>query len=79
MFAMAPKEKNRTSLLMPVEVVEEMRAEAKRLDRSVSWVNQYAWRVAKGQVKDSKPMGTAGLADAKEAPKLYEPHGPLDD
>jgi uncharacterized small protein (TIGR04563 family) len=35
----------------PAEILREMKAEAARLDRPLSWVVQQAWRVARGEVR----------------------------
>lgn len=39
------------SLLLEASVVEEMRAEAARLDRSVSWLAQKAWQIARDRIR----------------------------
>jgi uncharacterized small protein (TIGR04563 family) len=39
------------SLYFPEEMLVEIRAEAERLDRSLSWVVQRAWKLARGQVR----------------------------
>jgi len=40
------------SLYFPADVVKEMQAEAKRLDRSLSWVVQRAWKVAREEMRN---------------------------
>ena len=40
------------SLYFPVEMYQEVRKEAERLDRSVSWVIVKAWRLAKTKIKE---------------------------
>ena len=40
------------SLYFPLQMLVEIREEAKRLDRSLSWVIQRAWMVAKGEIRD---------------------------
>jgi uncharacterized small protein (TIGR04563 family) len=44
------KEHCKQSLYFPVEMVEELNEEAARLDRSLSWIMQTAWRLAKHQI-----------------------------
>jgi uncharacterized small protein (TIGR04563 family) len=44
-------EKKKQSFYMSVEALEEIQAEATRQDRSMSWVMQQAWRLAREQVK----------------------------
>jgi uncharacterized small protein (TIGR04563 family) len=39
------------SLYFPGEMLEEIRQEAKRLDRSLSWVVAHAWKLAHGKIK----------------------------
>jgi len=40
------------SLYFPVDMYHEVREEAARLDRSVSWVVVQAWRVARAKIKE---------------------------
>jgi uncharacterized small protein (TIGR04563 family) len=40
------------SLYFPMQMLEEIREEAKRLDRSLSWVIQRAWTVAKTHIRE---------------------------
>lgn len=39
------------SLYFPMDMLVEIRDEAKRLDRSLSWVIQRAWTVAKDEIQ----------------------------
>lgn len=39
------------SLYFPQTMLEEMQKEAKRQDRSLSWIVQQAWRVARGDLR----------------------------
>jgi uncharacterized small protein (TIGR04563 family) len=52
-FAMstAMRESTKQSLYFPMEMLAEIRQEAKRLDRSLSWVIQRAWAVARGEIR----------------------------
>lgn len=45
-------DKLKQSLYFPKEMLEEIKKEAERLDRSLSWVVQRAWKIAKQQVQD---------------------------
>ncbi len=47
---MAANEKRKQSLYFPDDVLNEISTEAIRLDRSLSWVVQRAWRIASGEV-----------------------------
>ena len=40
------------SLYFPVDMYHEVREEAARLDRSVSWVVVQAWRLSKAKIKE---------------------------
>ncbi len=42
-----PTEKRKQSLYFPEEVLQEIQAEAIRQDRSLSWIVQQAWRLAR--------------------------------
>ena len=37
-------DKRKQSLYFPEELLAEIHAESKRLDRSLSWIVQYAWK-----------------------------------
>ena len=39
------------SLYFPQEMLEEMQKEAKRQDRSLSWIVQQAWRLARKSLR----------------------------
>jgi uncharacterized small protein (TIGR04563 family) len=44
-------DKRKQSLYFPEEMLAEITAEAHRLDRSLSWVIQRAWKVAHERIK----------------------------
>lgn len=44
-------DKRKQSLYFPETMLQEIGEEAKRLDRSLSWVVQRAWRLAKAEIK----------------------------
>ncbi len=44
---MAASDKRKQSLYFPEEMLEEIRCEAERLDRSLSWLLQRAWKLAR--------------------------------
>ena len=44
-------DKRKQSLYFPETMLEEIKAEANRLDRSISWVVQRAWRIARTDIK----------------------------
>jgi uncharacterized small protein (TIGR04563 family) len=45
-------DKRKQSLYFPEDMLAEVQAEAQRLDRSMSWVVQRAWTLAKEKMKD---------------------------
>lgn len=45
-------DKRKQSLYFPEQMLVEIKAEAQRLNRSLSWVIQRAWKVARKQVRD---------------------------
>ncbi len=49
---MGRKSTDKQSLKLPVELVTEMRGEAARLRKSLSWVAQEAWRRARQRIQD---------------------------
>jgi uncharacterized small protein (TIGR04563 family) len=46
-----PGEKRKQSLYFPEEMLQEIKDEAARLDRSLSWVVQRAWKQARLEIK----------------------------
>jgi uncharacterized small protein (TIGR04563 family) len=57
-------DKRKQTLYFPEEMLKEMASEAARQDRSLSWIVQKAWRLARG--------------DIKRAPSTNEPWPPRD-
>jgi uncharacterized small protein (TIGR04563 family) len=56
---MRRKPPDKQSLKLPLEMVNEMRVEASRLGKSLSWVAQEAWRRAKERVREIPGVGKA--------------------
>jgi uncharacterized small protein (TIGR04563 family) len=56
-------DKRKQSLYFPEEMLNEIEREAQRLDRSLSWVVQQAWKVARAQMARS--------------PGVNDPHRPV--
>jgi uncharacterized small protein (TIGR04563 family) len=50
----AKSEKRKQSFYFPAEMLEEIAAEARRLDRSMSWIVQRAWKLARRAIAESK-------------------------
>jgi uncharacterized small protein (TIGR04563 family) len=43
-------DKRKQSLYFPVEMLREIQMEANRQDRSLSWIVQQAWRLARAEI-----------------------------
>ena len=61
---MAATEKQKQSLYFPEETLREIMKEAIRLDRSLSWTVQQAWRLARDEVRKFPSVDGRGEADA---------------
>lgn len=48
---MTTMDKRKQSLYFPEKMLDELRFEAARMDRSLSWVLQKAWKCAREQVR----------------------------
>lgn len=47
---MASSDKRKQSLYFPDEMLKEIQNEANRQDRSLSWIVQKAWKIARSQI-----------------------------
>ncbi len=65
---MANADKRKQSLYFPEEMLEEIRQEAARLDRSLSWVIQRGWKFAREKIKAFPASNDApyGMPDPRE-------------
>ena len=50
-FADARSDKRKQSIYFPEEMLQEIKDEAARLDRSLSWVVQRAWKIARLEIR----------------------------
>lgn len=48
---MAGSDKRKQSLYFPDEMLREIQEEATRQDRSLSWIVQKAWKIARKEIK----------------------------
>jgi len=48
---MAGTDKRKQSLYFPEDMLNEIQSQAQRLDRSLSWVVQQAWKIAKAELR----------------------------
>jgi uncharacterized small protein (TIGR04563 family) len=67
---MANADKRKQSLYFPEEMLDEIKREAARLDRSLSWIIQRGWKFARENIKafPASNDGTDGLPDPREEP-----------
>ena len=49
--ASTPSDKRKQSLYFPEVMLEEIKDEASRLDRSLSWIVQRAWKTARPEIR----------------------------
>lgn len=49
---MATTDKKKTSVYIPADLLDEMREEADRHERSLSWVVAMAWKIARDRVAE---------------------------
>jgi uncharacterized small protein (TIGR04563 family) len=50
MLTVERTDKRKQSLYFPKEMLDEVAQEARRLDRSLSWIFQRAWKIAKPEI-----------------------------
>lgn len=48
---MSQPDSRKQSLYFPEEMLEEIRKESTRQDRSLSWIVQQAWKIARADIK----------------------------
>lgn len=64
---MAGSDKRKQSLYFPEEMLKEIQEEAARQDRSLSWIVQKAWKIARQEIKKYPSVNEfPGEDDARE-------------
>jgi uncharacterized small protein (TIGR04563 family) len=65
---MANTDKRKQSLYFPEDMLKEIQREAARLDRSLSWIVQQGWKLARGPIREfpSSNDDTGSLPDPRE-------------
>ena len=64
---MSGSDKRKQSLYFPEEMLKEIQAEAARQDRSLSWIVQKAWKIARREIMKYPSVNEfPGEEDAKE-------------
>ncbi|GAB4564084.1 MAG: hypothetical protein Tsb0020_13840 [Haliangiales bacterium] len=65
---MAGSDKRKQSLYFPEEMLKQIQEEAARQDRSLSWIVQKAWKIARREIQKYPSVNDfPGLEDSKEA------------
>ena len=68
---MAATDKRKQSLYFPEDMLQEIQREAMRQDRSMSWIVQQAWRVARGEITRLPSVNEVlgdGISDGRDEP-----------
>jgi len=55
---MKQSDKRKQSLYFPEDMLSEIQTEANRLDRSMSWMVQMAWKIARDEIKKYPSINT---------------------
>lgn len=64
---MAGSDKRKQSLYFPEDMLKEIQEEAARQDRSLSWIVQKAWKIARNEIKRYPSVNEfPGAEDSKE-------------
>ncbi len=76
---MTTTDKRKRSLYFPDNILREMQSEAKRQERSLSWIVQYAWRIARSELMRLPSVGNSGFRpdmdhDANQGEDMDESH-----
>ncbi len=66
-FADARSDKRKQSLYFPESMLQEIKEEAARLDRSLSWVVQRAWKMARLEIKKIPSVNDIGDDEEDDA------------
>ncbi len=64
---MTTTDKRKRSLYFPDNILREMQSEAKRQERSLSWIVQYAWRIARSELMRLPSVGSSGFHAEEES------------
>jgi len=53
---MYKNDRRKRLVILPEKMIEEMKTEAARLDRSLSWIAQRAWKIAHKKLQENQTM-----------------------
>jgi uncharacterized small protein (TIGR04563 family) len=70
---MATTDKQKQSLYFPEDTLREIAQEANRLDRSLSWMVQQAWRLARDHVRQFPSVVHRGQTEDERPPEVAQP------
>jgi uncharacterized small protein (TIGR04563 family) len=62
----ARSDKRKQSLYFPESMLQEIKEEAARLDRSLSWVVQRAWKLARTEIRKIPSVNEIGEGEEDE-------------
>ena len=60
-------DKRKQSLYFPESMLQEIKEEAARLDRSLSWVVQRAWKISRTEIKKLPSVNDVDAGEDEEA------------
>jgi uncharacterized small protein (TIGR04563 family) len=63
---MSRTDKRKQSLYFPEDMLREIQIEANRQDRSLSWIVQQAWRLARSEIMRFPSVNDVGPDDERE-------------
>lgn len=67
-------QKRKVTLYFNAAMLAETQKEALRQDRSISWIIQAAWKIAREEVKRMPPaLNASGVSNTNAAPALPDP------
>ncbi|MBI5512949.1 MAG: TIGR04563 family protein [Deltaproteobacteria bacterium] len=66
---MAQSDKRKQSLYFPESMLLEIQQEANRLDRSLSWVMQRAWKIARTEIRKLPSVNDVVDMEAGDDPR----------
>lgn len=70
---MATTDHRKQSLYFPEDMLEEIQREATRQDRSLSWIVQQAWKVARGDIRKMPSVNDVLSAPPRPTPAPVAP------
>jgi uncharacterized small protein (TIGR04563 family) len=71
------QDKRKQSLYFPEDMLEEIQREATRQDRSLSWIVQQAWKLARERVASIPGVNGPATTVSSPAAPLISPATPL--